>query len=166
VYAFNESNWALHEQIQNVNENEIVLVQEFNCKNRALLGDIVSKYLLLYKRAAALVVEGYIRDAPRLLKENWPIWCKGFSPIGCFNDRIEENFDEEILVSYKQKYHGAIAVCDDTGVVIIPKKCHNEEFMRTLEAIEELEDIWYECIDRRKWTTFDTICLKKYDKNS
>jgi hypothetical protein len=31
-----------------------------------------------------------------------------------------------------------------------------------LEFIEEQEDIWYECIDRRKWSTFKTICQKAY----
>ena len=33
----------------------------------------------------------------------------------------------------------------------------DEEFI-----IEEQEDIWFDCIDRRKWDTFDTVCMKKY----
>ena len=24
------------------------------------------------------------------------------------------------------------------------------------------EDVWFNCIDFRKWDTFDTVCLKKY----
>jgi len=34
--------------------------------------------------------------------------------------------------------------------------------LKRLEFVEAQEDIWYECVDRRKWSTFDTVCLKKY----
>ena len=53
-------------------------------------------------------------------------------------------------------------VCDDSGVVIIPKEQITEDMLQKLIAIEEQEDIWFDCIDRRKWDTFDTVCLKKY----
>lgn len=38
----------------------------------------------------------------------------------------------------------------------------NEEFYNKLEFIEQQEDIWYDCIDRRKWDTYKTICIKAY----
>ncbi|NWP75080.1 RraA family protein, partial [Escherichia coli] len=59
-------------------------------------------------------------------------------------------------------YHDSIAVCDDSGVVIIPKAHHNQAFLDKLDWIEEQEDIWFDCIDRRKWSTFETVCLKRY----
>jgi hypothetical protein len=31
-----------------------------------------------------------------------------------------------------------------------------------LEWIEEQEDMWFDCVHRRKWSTYDTVCLKKY----
>jgi regulator of RNase E activity RraA len=103
-----------------------------------------------------------MRDAHRLVKERWPIWCSGFSPEGCFNRRPEKTLDENVIAERRDKYNGGIAVCDDTGVVVIPKKNHTKEFLGKLEWIEEQEDIWYECVDRKKWDTFDTVCLKKY----
>ena len=68
-------------------------------------------------------------------------------------------------ISKGQKYHIFALiqlVCDDSGVVIIEKDNLTEKFYQKLEAIEEQEDIWFDCIDRRKWDTFDTVCLKKY----
>ncbi len=166
VYAWNESNWEVHEQIRDINENDIVLIEPFNCGDRAIIGDLVSKYILLYKQASAIITIGKFRDAPHLLKENWPIWCSGVTPIGCFNRPNDDNrFDEEIIKSRKEELHGAIAVCDDSGVVIIPKSNHDQEFLKKLDWIEEQEDIWFDCIDRLKWDTFDTVCLKRYLKN-
>lgn len=162
AYAYGESNWHVHEQIQDVKEGDVVLVEAFDCGDRAIFGDLVSKYLILYKQAAAIVVSGRVRDAHRLVKENWPIWCQGFNPIGCFNQNIPVKLSRSLIARRQARYHGAIAVCDDTGVVLVPKNLHRAEFVDRLEAIEAQEDIWYECVDRRKWSTFDTVCLKKY----
>ncbi|AZV47324.1 demethylmenaquinone methyltransferase [Nautilia sp. PV-1] len=163
VYAFNGTNWDVHEQIQNVKEGDIVFIQVFDNFGKAVFGDLVSKYLLLYKQAEAIVTNGLLRDAPRLIKENWKIWCNGFSPEGYINKKVElTNEQKERIFKEKNKFDGGIAVCDDTGVVIIPKEYHNNEFLKKLEFIEEQEDIWFDCIDRKKCSTFETVCLKKY----
>ena len=162
IYAWAGSNYDVHKQIRDVKKGEIVFVECFDCGKKAIFGDIVSKYILLYKQARAIVVTGRLRDIPRLKKENWPIWCNGYTPIGCVNKKPEKDFDENIIKERQALYDGAVAVCDDSGVVIVKKDHINEEFLGKLEFIEEQEDIWYECIDRKKWTTFDTICLKKY----
>ena len=162
VYAYNESNWDVHEQIRDVKKDEIVYIETFNCKDRAIVGELVSKFIILYKRAAAVVTNARMRDAHKLIKEQYPIWCTGFSPVGCFNTKNEEPLDAEIVKTRKRDVDGAVMVCDDSGVVLIPKDKLTEEFYHKLEAIEEQEDIWFDCIDRRKWDTFDTVCLKKY----
>jgi len=163
VYAYGGTNWDVHKQIEHVNDGDIVLVETFNCEDKAIFGDLVSKYLVLYKQVSAIVVTGSLRDAPRLIKENWPIWCTGFNPIGCVNEELSDTLDPAIINVSHEKYHGSIAVCDDTGVVIIPKEMHNCEFINKLEEIEEQEDLWFECIDRKKLSTFETVCLRLYE---
>ena len=162
VYAYEESNWPIHEQTQTVPEDTIIVVDDLGCGGRALFGDIVAKYLLLYKQSLALVTTGPLRDASRLIKENWPIWCTGYTPVGCFNRKPEQAPDQNLVNQRAAMFNNAIAVCDDTGVVIIPEDQQNEAFIESLEFIEEQEDMWYECIDRRKWSTFKTICEKAY----
>lgn len=166
AYAYEESNWELHEQLENVEENKVILVETFNCKERAIFGELVSKYLLLYRQSIAIVTDGYLRDAHNLIKENFPIWCNGVTPIGCKNQKIDEPFDQRIIKERKEKYDGAIAVCDDSGVVIIPKEKMTQEFLDKLHFIEEQEDIWFDCIDRRKWSTYKTVCLKAYKEDN
>jgi regulator of RNase E activity RraA len=163
AYCYGATNWHLHEQLQGVEAGDVVLVQAFECEDRALFGDIVAKYLLLYRQAAAVVVSAKLRDAPRLIKENWPLWCEGFTPVGCFNHDIGRDLSDAVVAERKAEYAGTVAVCDDTGVTVIPESLLNEEFLGKLQEIEALEDTWYECIDRRGWSTFETICLKKYE---
>jgi 4-hydroxy-4-methyl-2-oxoglutarate aldolase len=162
TYACEDSNWPVHEQIVDVQEGDVVIVEAFDCGERAIFGDLVSKYLLLYKQAQAVVVMGRLRDTARLMREDYSIWCRGYSPVGCFNSPLRTPLDSELVATRLAEYGGALAVCDDAGVVVVRKEQLTEEFLRSLEAIEEQEDIWYECIDRRKWSTYDTVCLKKY----
>lgn len=162
MYAYNESNWTIHEMARDVKKGEIVMMEAFNCGRRAIVGELVLKFILLYKEAEAVISNGPLRDGNDLIKHNFPAWCSNITPIGTFNTKQEEPLDPEIEKKHREMYHGAIAVCDDSGVIIIPKDKINEEFLEKLHFIEAQEDTWFDCIDRRKWDTFDTVCLKKY----
>ncbi|HBZ35827.1 MAG TPA: demethylmenaquinone methyltransferase [Rikenellaceae bacterium] len=162
VYAYNETNWDVHEQIMDTQEGDIVFIDAVDCKGRAVIGELVSKYLLLYKQASAIIANSKFRDAGALIRENYPIWCTGVTPIGCFNKKPEPPLDKKAEEEHRIQYDGAIAVCDDCGVVIIPQELHTEEFLNKLIAIEEQEDIWFERLDRHKESTFEIVCLKTY----
>ena len=161
-YGYNESNWETHELLRDVKKGDVVVVETHNCDRKAVFGELVSTYVLKEKGAAAIVVNGYMRDAQALISHNMPIWCKALTPIGCFNRKNESPMNKEILEQWKKKYEGAIAVCDDSGVVIIPKENINQEFLEKLDFLELQEEIWFYCTGTKKWSTYDTVCLKKY----
>lgn len=163
VYSYNESNWPLHEQIQDIPEGRILFVDLFDCGDRAIFGDIVCKYLALYKRTKAIVVNGRLRDAHRLRKENYPIWLTGVTPKGCFNTKVDPSTELLEKVNQRKKlFNESLMVCDDSGITHISNERMTEETYSRLEFIELQEDIWYYCTDTLKWSTFETICLKKY----
>lgn len=164
VYAYNESNWEVHEQLQTIEMGKVIFIEAFKCGERAIVGELVAKYLILYNQAEALIVSGKMRDANSIIKENYPVWCKGVTPIGCFNSKNEIPFDEKLKQEHRQKYDGSIAVCDDSGVVIIPKEQITKSFYDKLVFIEKQEDQWFDCIDNKKWDTFRTVCKKEYLK--
>lgn len=162
VYAYDESNWPVHEQIEDIEEDRIIFVDSFDCGNRAIFGELVSKYLLLYRQSRAIVINGNMRDAAEVYRENYPIWCKGFTPIGCFNKCPEKELEESRYKARKASLDGAIAVCDDCGVVIIPKDKITEEMLYKLHDIENQEDIWFDRLNHFKESTFDIVCKKTY----
>ena len=162
IYAYEESNWPIHEQIQEIEEDYIVFVEAFDCNDRAVFGELVSKYILLYRQSRAIITNGKMRDAAGLIKSNWPIWCEGLTPIGCFNEKPKKAFEEKIREEHFEKYDGAVAVCDDCGVVVIPKECITEEFLGKLHHMENQEDIWFDRLDHYKENTFEIVCQKKY----
>ena len=137
TYASNESNWQVHKDLVNVQKEEIIFIDSFACNGRAIIGELVSKYVLLYCQATAIISNAPVRDAGALIRENYPIWSRGVSPMGCFNIRTDKSVEKEADRSAREYFDGAIAVCDDCGVVIIPRQMHTEGFMDKLRAIEE-----------------------------
>lgn len=163
IYAINNSNYEVHKQLAECDDikDKILFVYNVNC-DRAVFGDLVSKYIMLYKRAKAIVINGKLRDAHTLIKEKYPIWLQDVSPIGCVNRQNGPDIDPSLLQELKDKYDGSIMVCDDSGVVMIPKDKIDEKLITKLEFIEFQEDIWFYCVDTLKMSTFETVCEKKY----
>src|SRR3989338_3888309 len=110
IFTANNSNYAVHEQIRDVQKGEVVIIFPHNCDNRAIIGDLVSKYILLYKGAAAVVVQGLVRDAARLRREGYAVWAEGVSPLGCFNVPSDEPYPQDLEKQLRDAYEGGIAV--------------------------------------------------------
>lgn len=163
VLGYDRSNWPIHEQIQDVKKNSIIYVDTFNCGTQAVFGDLVSKYLKLYCQVKGIVVNGLMRDNHTLIKERYPIWCKGVTPLGCYNKKME--YREDVRNYYEKNkaiFDRGIMVCDDSGCTLIQEREISQKLYEKLEYIEIQEDIWFYCIDTLKWTTFDTVCRKRY----
>ena len=169
IYGHSYSNWPIHEQGEKIKEGGILYVDTFECGNMAAFGDIVAKYFILYKRVGGIVVNGLLRDVHTLIKQGYPIWCTGITPLGCYNKEV--TLTEAIYRKSEEKrevLEGSIMICDDSGCTLIGKGLITEEVYRKLEFVELQEDIWKFCIDTLKWSTYKTICHKAYlnEKNA
>ena len=163
VNVYNESNWPLHEQIQEVEEGIILYIDAIECNDKAIFGDLVAKYLLLYKKLKAVVVNGMLRDIPNLRKNNYALWYTGGTPLGCYNKPVNLTESQKKISEFnKNEFNDGILICDDSGCTLIKKEIVNQDTLKKLELIELQEDIWFYCIDTLKWNTYDTVCLKKY----
>jgi 4-hydroxy-4-methyl-2-oxoglutarate aldolase len=166
IFGHSETNWTIHEQGEKLKDGGILYVDTFECNDKAAFGDLVSKYFILYKRFDGLVVNGLIRDVHALKKEQYPIWSLGVTPLGCSN--INKPIPEHILIESKNRksfFEGSIMICDDSGCTMIEKELITEQTLKKLEFMELQEDIWFYCIDTLKWSTYETVCQKKYLDN-
>jgi 4-hydroxy-4-methyl-2-oxoglutarate aldolase len=163
VFTANGSNYAVHEQVRNVQAGEVVILFAHQCNDLAIIGDLITKYTLLYRGAEAIVVQGMVRDAAKLRREGFSVWSYGVSPLGCHN-RPTESYPNELELEMRKKYDGGIAVCDDGGVTVIPPNRINSDTLNRLKQIEMQEDIWFFCLDTLKWDTKKIVCDKDYLK--
>lgn len=161
IFTAHGSNYGVHDQVREVGVDEVAIVYAHACDGRAILGDIVAKFVTLYRRASALVVNGLVRDAARIRRERYPVWSQGVTPLGCINaPTAPYPVNDEAAI--RAEVEGGIAVCDDGGVVIIPAAEVNEAMLNRLHGIEMQEDLWYYCLDVLKWDTKKIVCERAY----
>lgn len=163
--AYAESNWNIHNDVANTPKNSIVFVDNLDSTDKALFGEIVSRFIIEKKQAKAIVTNGKIRDVSEMLSLSIPIWHAGTNPIGCFNSKpVFTDTMDELAQKRKIELNGSIVVCDDDGVVIIKKDQITDDFLDRLKKLQQQEKVWKECVFEKEWDTFETICLKRYMK--
>lgn len=164
IEPMNDSNYILHQELEAVEPGEVIHIRPIGFSDVAVFGDLVAKYTLLYKQAAAIVVEGNVRDTARLVREQYPIWCMSSNPVGAVN--FKTHSEETQVGSEQSRINGGIAVCDEGGVVIIPANLINSNLSKKLQHIEALEDLWHYCLNTLKWSTYDIVVKKRYLEDS
>ena len=80
--AHHGTNWPVHERVRYAPPGSVVIIETYECDDRAIIGDLVAKFLTLYRQVAAVAVVGKVRDAPRIIRERWPVWSDGVTPVG------------------------------------------------------------------------------------
>jgi regulator of RNase E activity RraA len=161
IKCFDGSNFEIHDNLDSLSVNDILLVDPSEYSDLAYVGDLIAKYTLLYKRAAGIIVKGHIRDTSRLIRENYPIWSYGSNPVGATNMKTRH-----LSSSNKGEFEGGIAICDDGGVVLIHPTQITDRTLTKLNQIELQESLWYYCLDILGWNTREIVCDKKYLNSS
>jgi regulator of RNase E activity RraA len=113
---------ALWAALESVQPGDILVVQANASPFTGCVGDMLVRY---FKRmgGAGIVVDGYIRDAPRVRELGVPIWCRGATPhYASQSELFPWALDVPVAVGGVLCLPGDIVVADDDGAVVVPVK--------------------------------------------
>ena len=88
---------------------------------RALTGEVMLSYLFYTKKAAAIVIDGPIRDIESLSKWEYPIYCTGTTPGGPYKEGPGE-VNVPVSCGGISVEPGDIILADHDGVIVIPPR--------------------------------------------
>jgi regulator of RNase E activity RraA len=111
--------WAVLETVQ---PGDVLVVQAYGSAYTGCLGDMLVRY---FKRrgGAGIVVDGCIRDAPRVRKLGVPIWCTGSTPhYASQSELFPWAYDVPVAVGGVLCLPGDVVVADDDGAVVVPQR--------------------------------------------
>jgi regulator of RNase E activity RraA len=133
-----EKHSALWEVLKTVQPGDVLAVQANGDPYTGCFGEMLVSYFK-ERGGKALVVDGYIRDWPRVKRLNLPIWCLGLTPnYASQADQFPWAFNVAVNVSGVLALPGYIMLADDDGAVLIPAKVAPLLLQNTL-AHEEWE---------------------------
>ncbi|WP_329371412.1 ribonuclease activity regulator RraA [Streptomyces sp. NBC_00669] len=111
--------WAVLEEVQ---PGDVLVIQAYGSAFSGCLGDMLVRYFKR-KGGAGIVVDGRIRDAPRVRELGVPIWCTGTTPhYASQSELFPWAYDVPIAAGGVLCMPGDIVVADDDGAVVVPQR--------------------------------------------
>jgi regulator of RNase E activity RraA len=128
--------WAV---LETVEPGDVLVVQAYGDPHSGCLGEMLLAYLK-GRGGRAVVVDGYIRDWPRVEQLGLPVWCRGTTPNYASQGRLYPwAYNVPIACSDVLVLPGDIVIADDDGVVVVPRNVAPIVIERTAE-----HDAWEE----------------------
>jgi regulator of RNase E activity RraA len=115
-----EKHTALWHVLEVIEPGDVLVVQAFGSPFSGCFGDMLVRYFKR-KGGAGIVVDGYIRDAPRVRELGVPIWCRGATPhYASQSELFPWGYDVPVAVGGVLCLPGDVVVADDDGAVVVP----------------------------------------------
>ena len=135
VYGKQEKPFGLlTEALDQLEEDEVFIASggEMRC---AYWGELLTATAKT-RKAAGAVINGWHRDTPRVLEQDWPVFSRGcYAQDSSVRTQVA-NFRCPIEVGSVSVTPGDIIFGDIDGVLVIPQKVENEVFAKALEKAE------------------------------
>lgn len=109
--------WAVFETIE---PGDVLAVQAFGDLNTGCMGEMLVTYFK-GRGGAGIVVDGCIRDWPRVKEIGTPLWTAGFTPnYASQGPLLPWAYNVPIALNRVLAVPGDIMIADDDGAVIVP----------------------------------------------
>ncbi|WP_406447741.1 ribonuclease activity regulator RraA [Streptomyces sp. NBC_00876] len=110
--------WAVLEAVQ---PGDVLVIQAYGSAFSGCVGDMLVRYFKR-KGGAGIVVDGRIRDAPRVRELGVPVWCTGTTPhYASQSELFPWAYDVPVAAGGVLCLPGDIVVADDDGAVVVPQ---------------------------------------------
>jgi len=122
------------EAIDVAGEGDVILI-DAGGKGPAMWGELAT-HSAIQKKIAGVVADGAVRDTPEIRKLGFPVWSRLVTPTAGEPKGFGE-INVPVRIGGVRIHPGDWAVCDDDGVVIIPKARAAEFANRAMDVLEK-----------------------------
>src|SRR5262245_42691685 len=98
----------------------IAVIDAMGVADAGVFGDILTQRMAV-RKAAGLITDGAIRDVTGVLETGLPVWCAGAAAPASVAALTFVGWQEPIGCGGCAIFPDDVIVCDDDGVVVIPK---------------------------------------------
>lgn len=91
---------------------------------------------------SGLLIDGCVRDAAKIRKAGFPVYCRGFTPIKSQWDYETVSVHEPVMIGRVQIRQGDIVIADEDGAIVVPVERATEVFDMAL-SIQAKEEASY-----------------------
>jgi regulator of RNase E activity RraA len=125
-------NKAVIAALEHIRPGDLLVINAFGYDGRAIIGDNLAQRFAVHGAVGA-VVDGYVRDAAIIEQLRVPVFARGLTPAGPFENG-PGTIGEPVAIGGVVVNPGDIVAADGDGVIVIPPHRADE----ALRAVEEI----------------------------
>jgi 4-hydroxy-4-methyl-2-oxoglutarate aldolase len=132
-------NLALHRALEGLEPGDVLVVAVEEQRPVAMMGELIAIQAKA-RGAAAIVVDGSVRDVDELAELGLPVWARSISAAGPAKE-VTGELDVPVEVGGIAIEPGDVVVLDGDGVVVVPR-ARRDEVLAAAEARGAKEREW------------------------
>ncbi len=122
--------------IDQLTENSLLVTTWKQEMNPGIMGELTATAMRARKSRGAFV-NGFTRDARKMLDADFPIFAKGVSPIDTTGRSRVVDYDCDIQVGGVTIHSGDIFFADYDGALVIPQDAEDKVISETIERVNQ-----------------------------
>ena len=142
-------NLVVHRAVDLIQPGDVLVVDAGGTTDRAIAGGLLLRYAAR-RGAAAVIIDGTIRDLTELRDVDLPVYARGVCPHGPYKTGSGE-IRGRITVGGTVIHQGDVIVGDRDGIVVVAAGLA-DDVAREAHAVATREDASVAAIDRGEWT--------------
>jgi 4-hydroxy-4-methyl-2-oxoglutarate aldolase len=113
-----------------------VLIAGGSVEDLGIMGEL-SAHRIIQRGGRGAIVHGYSRDTRQLMAMEFPVFCRGGSPIDTTGRSRVTAVDVPVRFGNREIQPGQIVFADTDGIVLVPMEAEQEILAAALRRVEE-----------------------------
>jgi regulator of RNase E activity RraA len=159
VEEYEGSNETIHLSCSRISQGDVFVVSAGALQSRSVWGGVLNA-LAAVRGAAAVVIDGMVRDLDEIIESQHPVYAKGITPAGPVKSGLG-NVNIDVSIGGSVVAPGDILIGDSDGIVVIPKETDLKKLIDDCYKRIEMEKNMKEFMIKNKYSPLSEKYLQK-----
>jgi len=123
------------ELMDSLKPGEVAVAASTKPLEAGIMGEL-SATAMKARGARGCLVDGYTRDAKKIINLKFPVFARGISPIDTTDRAAVVDYDCPIMFGGRRVIPGQVVFADLDGIIFIPRKAEKEAIQRALKRVQ------------------------------
>ena len=122
------------ELMDSLKPGEVAVAASTEPIEAGIMGEL-SATAMMKRGARGCLVDGFTRDARKIIKLGFPVFARGVSPIDTTDRAAVVEYDCQVMFGKRKVSSGQIVFADLDGIIFIPKNAEREVIQKAAQRV-------------------------------
>jgi 4-hydroxy-4-methyl-2-oxoglutarate aldolase len=128
------------EVLDSLKPGQVTLASSDKPVETGIMGELSAR-AMASRGGRGCIVDGFTRDARKIIQHGFPTFARGISPIDTTERVMVVEYDCPVIIGGRRAVSGQIVFADLDGIVLIPKEVEMEAIQEAVKRVEVESEI-------------------------